>query len=551
MFQNKFLPAVLEMLHESDNELCAAVAKVLHAIIDGHADNALAALDLGIVSQVCTTLLRRVNHHKINDHLSALLMVLRRYHVDRFDADLQACRGNRALLQLIRTDQIHVAARIAPMIRDLTRIAGLGSVAASAAVAAAAPQPDVAAAPAPASSAATEVDRDAGVKDLLDADAVSSITHSLRWIVDDSVNAATTNAETQAQAVSARLAVVRDGCHALLSLLHARRDLVTYDLKRAKGIYVYACAILAHAQLHHELGPVVLELLHTCSLPRVSALDDPASPVLATAAPPELQTAMFEQQALFPLLELTHHSNEQVKRACFQVLVAVCHECDRNKQVLRDRQALSMLATFLSSPHLPSDLRRLVVRAALEIGFACDSTPFWTHIGDILRVRDSESDSEKHRAEAERLVEQERARRELETHELRKATSAAEEKAQAALQQVKVRDEELKKEREAHAEIKARCDATGRQLAIVNAQHKELAVSADKQQELLRSHIASLQDLLAKAQEEIKVVRAKQEELVGEQATVNELHEYMVAVAKFCNVKPPSKGRRGSVMPGQ
>jgi hypothetical protein len=88
-------------------------------------------------------------------------------------------------------------------------------------------------------------------------------------------------------------------------------------------------------------------------------------------------------------------------------------------------------------------------------------------------------------------------------------------------------------------------------LAIVNAQHKELAVSADKQQELLRSHIASLQDLLAKAQEEIKVVRAKQEELVGEQATVNELHEYMVAVAKFCNVKPPSKGRRGSVMPGQ
>ncbi len=52
MFENKFLPAVMEMLHDADNELCAAVAKVLRAITDGNAENAVMAFELGVVSQV-------------------------------------------------------------------------------------------------------------------------------------------------------------------------------------------------------------------------------------------------------------------------------------------------------------------------------------------------------------------------------------------------------------------------------------------------------------------------------------------------------------------
>ena len=46
-----------------------------------------------------------------------------------------------------------------------------------------------------------------------------------------------------------------------------------------------------------------------------------------------------------------------------------------------------------------------MVRTALEIGFVCDSTPFWVHVGDILKARDSEQVGEKQRAEAERMIE--------------------------------------------------------------------------------------------------------------------------------------------------
>ncbi len=108
MFENKFLPAVMEMLHDADNELCAAVAKVLRAITDGNAENAVMAFELGVVSQVCTTLLRRARHAVIGEHLSAVLVVLRRHHTERFDRDLRACRGLRAMLQLLRADQARV-----------------------------------------------------------------------------------------------------------------------------------------------------------------------------------------------------------------------------------------------------------------------------------------------------------------------------------------------------------------------------------------------------------------------------------------------------------
>ena len=68
---------------------------------------------------------------------------------------------------------------------------------------------------------------------------------------------------------------------------------------------------------------------------------------LAAPAPADLQAAMLDERALFPLLELCHHASDAVKRMCFQLLIAVCHDCDRNKAALRERHALSMLATFL------------------------------------------------------------------------------------------------------------------------------------------------------------------------------------------------------------
>ena len=63
-------------------------------------------------AQVCTTLLRRARHPVIGEHLSAVLGVLRRHHTERFDRDLRACRGLRAMLQLLRADQARAAVAV-------------------------------------------------------------------------------------------------------------------------------------------------------------------------------------------------------------------------------------------------------------------------------------------------------------------------------------------------------------------------------------------------------------------------------------------------------
>jgi hypothetical protein len=150
------------------------------------------------------------------------------------------------------------------------------------------------------------------------------------------------------------------------------------------------------------------------------------------------------------------------------------------------------------------------------------------------------------------LSQVERTRREVETHELRQAVAGAEERARTAVEAIASKDEELKRELKAKAEVQARLDAATRQAAVAAQQQREAAAAALAQQDLLKAHVASLQQLLGKAQDEAKAARAKQDEMAAEQATAAEMDEYMVAVAKFCNVKPPSKGgaRRASVVAG-
>ena len=87
-----------------------------------------------------------------------------------------------------------------------------------------------------------------------------------------------------------------------------------------------------------------------------------------------------------------------------------------------------MLATYLTSPHFPQDLKRLALKAALEIGFMCESSPFWLHLADILKIRESEQMSEKQRAFEEKDAEEEKKKRELEVHAMRLQISAFNEK---------------------------------------------------------------------------------------------------------------------------
>ena len=217
------------------------------------------------------------------------------------------------------------------------------------------------------------------LRELFDSDTVGALAFALRWARKDdceallssatavsssSSSSSSSSASPSSSSAATALGIVRDASAALLALLRARRDLVVHDLRRASakspGTYRYACAVLAHAQLQHELGPTVLEIMHACAVPGAAGgeNDDEAASAssssssshavaLAAPAPADLQAAMLDERALFPLLELCHHASDAVKRMCLQLLIAVCHDCDRNKAALRERHALSMLATFL------------------------------------------------------------------------------------------------------------------------------------------------------------------------------------------------------------
>jgi hypothetical protein len=122
MFEMGFIPSVLAMLHEStDDTLCVAVVKVLRSVTDGNVANVVIALDMDVVSQICTSLLRRHTHALVAWHLSEFLMHLRSLQAERFDADLKACGGIRALLDLTKNDQVDVVARAVAILAEVAR----------------------------------------------------------------------------------------------------------------------------------------------------------------------------------------------------------------------------------------------------------------------------------------------------------------------------------------------------------------------------------------------------------------------------------------------
>ena len=132
---------------------------------------------------------------------------------------------------------------------------------------------------------------------------------------------------------------------------------------------------------------------------------------------------------------------------------------------------------------------------------------------------------------------------------LRQAAAGAAERMRTAAEEI----DELKRALRAKFDVHASLDAATQQPAPASAQQqREAAAAALAQQDLLKAHVASLQQLLGKAQDEAKAARAKQDEMAAEQVTAAEIHRFIVDVAKFCNVKPPSKGgaRRSSVVAG-
>jgi hypothetical protein len=204
-----------------------------------------------------------------------VLVTLRWYHIDRFDREINRCRGMRALLELLKNTQVDVVARIAPLVRDMSKFEALS-------------------------------------KELFDADGIIVLAQMLHWVHGG-----------HARAVN----IIRDGVASITTLLKTKPEVVVADIRRAK-VWSHLSAILSHSVLSPELGPSVLELLHSSTLNVQEVQAD-------------LQNALFEQRALFPLLELCYHPDVKIKEWCFSMLVVACHLNERNKAVLRERQALS------------------------------------------------------------------------------------------------------------------------------------------------------------------------------------------------------------------
>jgi hypothetical protein len=210
MFSLGFIPAVLQLLHDSEDTLCASVGKVMCAVTYQNHSNAMTALNLDVVSQVCAAILRRHSQASIAEHLSSLLANLRVLQPARFEVELKKSGGVRALLHLINDDQVDVVARVSPILADISR----GSM----------------------------------KKDVFEADGVVTLSQALRWVVS-----------SKSQAVS----IVKDLMHILTAVVPVSPQQALKSFVQAKG-FVMTSAVLSQKNMSAAVGPEVLELLRAC-----------------------------------------------------------------------------------------------------------------------------------------------------------------------------------------------------------------------------------------------------------------------------------------------
>ena len=471
---NGFLPIVLNMFHDSNDLVCTSACKVLSAIIIDHKENALLALDKDVLSQLCTTLLRRSANLLITDYLSDILVSLRKLHLVRFDYDLKKCRGTRAILQLLNTNNIKVISRIMPIINELST-------------------------------------SDTMQKELFDADGITALTNTLKWV------------ESNAAPVHD---IIIGVVNSLTALKKFNKDITSNDFSNVKG-YVHVSKILSDKRFFGNVRVQCLELI----LPVIDMPD-----VL-----PDLQLALIDNNALFPILELAQSPEDEVKRSAFLMLRASAYQNEANKAIYRERQALPILASFMNNSHFPSDLKRLALKAAMEIVFVCESSPFWIYLADVLKVRESEQMSEKQKENELQIADEERKKRELELHSMEMSVTSLNDKIATQASELKAKDEEIAKMKVERVDHLTKIDAIGKQFLLLQQQQQQLLQQAELQRQTLQNHITSIEDQLKLSQRDVALIAAKNNELTEERITVQDMHEYMVAIAKFCNVKPPAK----------
>lgn len=200
-----------------------------------------------------------------------------------------------------------------------------------------------------------------------------------------------------------------------------------------------------------------------------------------------------------------------------------------------------MLAGFMNSPHFPSELKRLALKAALEIGFLCDSSPFWLFLGDVLKVRETELMSEKQKADGVKDAEEERKKKELEVHSMRMEISVLKDSLANQQSILTGKDEEISKFKAERADYLTKIDTIGKQFLLLQSQQQQLIQQTENQKIAHANHVKSLEESIRKAQQDVAFIQSQNKELTDERITVSDMHEYMVAIAKFCNVKPPAK----------
>ncbi len=286
------------------------------------------------------------------------------------------------------------------------------------------------------------------------------------------------------------------------SILPVQRPAALRSFIQAKG-FVHTAAILCHKDLAIDIGPQAIELLHACTN---------EAPDVVTA----FQEAIFDLKGLQPLLDMCFHVDDYVRKLALQVVMVACRDNERNKAVLRERQALPMLSAYSSTLVNPVELRRLAFRAALEIGFMCDSAPFWHQMVGLLDARESDHLSDQQRAAAEHLAAETARRQQQEWFELRAAHETLQRTHQTSASRVTAQDAQIE------------------HLTLTNS---TLAVQVQSGQQ----EIAALHDHIRTLQQQVASLTDAQSRTEADKPTVEDLRDFMSSIAKFCNLPPPRR----------
>eukprot|EP00455_Lapot_gusevi_P006410 TRINITY_DN12745_c0_g1_i3.p1 TRINITY_DN12745_c0_g1~~TRINITY_DN12745_c0_g1_i3.p1 ORF type:complete len:460 (-),score=172.09 TRINITY_DN12745_c0_g1_i3:86-1339(-) len=342
-------------------------------------------------------------------------------------------------------------------------------------------------------------------REVLEADGVTALTRTLVYLDYDDV--------------------IQNCVKALSSLYKLDPSITQHYFARAQGAIMIS-QVMAKSPVG-DFAAQCVQLLHVVSSERSS------------------QDVIRIHGALFRLLELCHHPDDHVKALCFQALTNLCKDNEINKAQLREREAMPMLATFLTTPHYSSALKRLALRTALEIGFICDSSPFWAHLSDLLSIRESEQQNQQERQQERQQIEEAKEKKEAELRALRMDNFQLKQDNETLSSKLETRSFEVERLHTERTEMTLRIAELERANQVLAQKQADLNQNMAVQTAQLQAHVRTLDEQLRKAQSELTVSQATLKEIHAQQPQVEEMHYYLDKLADFCRIpKFTKKGKK-------